>query len=555
MKRFAVFAFILACPVFLFGASTQRYVITTTHPYRDAVRSLPRDDFDPSERAEMHVRRFSIVNGFAADLTDAQVTRLLESGEVVDVEPVVERHVFTDSVTPGQQTIPYGVSMVNAPAVWPVTKGRTINGIGPIHVAVIDTGVDYNSPELKRVFKGGHNFITGSEDPLDDFGHGTHVSGIIAAADDNAGVVGVAPEVDLFALKVLDQCGSGSNENVMFAIQWIMDKKREIGGNWIANLSLGSSDSSTAERDAFQAGSDSGIIFFAASGNSYDTKPVDGLAFPAGYPSVVSVGAIDVDQKIASFSQRGPQLKVVAPGVSVLSTIIAASVKVDDGRAFAATTPIIVKNDAGDLLDGACLPRPNVSGQFVFCGFGSPSEFPASVQGKIALISRGNSIKFVDKAKNAKAAGAVGVVVYDNIDGPLISSAFGNYLTPGSVPQFLPYVFISQADGLSLKATPDATVSLGFGYEGYALESGTSMASPHATGVAALVWAAAPTASANDVANAVINDAKDLGDHNVYGHGVVNALDTAKQLNPGAFGVGGTPPNTPRTGRVPGRRR
>src|SRR5207245_484005 len=111
---------------------------------------------------------------------------------------------------------------------------------GPIHVAVIDTGVDYNAPELKSVYKGGRNYIANNFDPLDDFGHGTHVSGIIAAADDKQGVVGVAPGVDLYAFKVLDQCGSGSTANVIHAIDDIMALKNQIGGNWVVNLSLGS---------------------------------------------------------------------------------------------------------------------------------------------------------------------------------------------------------------------------------------------------------------------------------------------------------------------------
>src|SRR5216117_2950062 len=126
------------------------------------------------------------------------------------------------------------------------------------------------------------------------------------------------------------------------------------------------------------------------------------------------------------------------------------------------------------------------------------------------------------------------------------------------VPTFLPYVFISQADGNTLKNSPAGQLTLGFGFETWALESGTSMATPHAAAVAALAWAAAPTASATDVTNAVINSAKDLGDagvDTVYGHGLVSALDAAKALNPGAFGSGGTPPPTPpANGRNPGRR-
>ena len=250
--------------------------------------------------------------------------------------------------------------------------------------------------------------------------------------------------------------------------------------------------------------------------------------------------------------------------MTVLSTFVAADVATNDGRTFAGTTPVIVTDDAGDLLNNFCLPSPNVTtAPFVFCGFGgSASDFPASVSGKIALIQRGpaapaTGVKFVDKILNAKNAGATGVILFDHTAEGLLTPALGNYSTPSSVPNFPPTVFISLADGNALKASPGATVSLGFGFETWALESGTSMSTPHAAAVAALVWAAAPTATANDVTNAIENTATDLGDagfDNTYGHGLVNAFEAAKQLNPAAFGSGGTPePPTP-TGRAPGRR-
>jgi subtilisin family serine protease len=556
MRRRVFFSFLLAFPASLFADSTQRYIVTTRHPFAEAVRALPRDDFEPRASERLSIRSFDVIDGFAADLTTEQVVRLLHSGEVEDIEPVVERHAFADSVLPGQQTRPYGISLVNAPGVWPVTRGTALVGATPIHVAIIDTGIDYHSPELRRIYKGGHNFITNTDDPLDDAGHGTHVAGIIAAADDNQGVVGVAPEVDLFSLKILNQCGSGSSENVIGALDWILQKKGQIGGNWVVNLSLGSSEASNAERGAFQRASDAGLLVVAASGNSFNEMPVDGLAFPAAYPTVVSVGAIDADMKIGSFSQRGPQLKVVAPGVSVLSTIVGASVITNDGRQFLGTLPVVVKDEQGTPLDGFCLPTPSISGNFVFCGRGNPADFPSDVRGKIALIERGD-LRFVVKAQNAQAAGAIGVVVFDNANQPLGVSAFGNFTAPSAVPTFLPYVFISQADGQSLRATPEATVTLGFGFENWTLQSGTSMASPHAAAVAALAWAVAPTAPATAVAEAVINTAKDLGDagvDNIFGHGLINALDAAKQLNPAAFGSGGTPPAAPPTGRPPGRR-
>ena len=111
-------------------------------------------------------------------------------------------------MTPGQQTTPYGVNDVNAPAVWPVTRGKSLANGPAIHVAIIDTGIDYNYSELSGAFKGGFNFVARNGDPLDDNGHGTHVAGIIAAANNGSGVVGVASDVDIYSLKVLDICGS-----------------------------------------------------------------------------------------------------------------------------------------------------------------------------------------------------------------------------------------------------------------------------------------------------------------------------------------------------------
>jgi subtilisin family serine protease len=190
--------------------------------------------------------------------------------------------------------------------------------------------------------------------------------------------------------------------------------------------------------------------------------------------------------------------------------------------------------------------------------------------GNIALIQRGGTstatgttLTFAEKSKNAKRNGAVGVIIYNNRATENASEAPGWGMTGLRGSSDIPPVVVgvTQVEGQQLISIAGAATTMGFArhnsIEGWRLESGTSMATPHAAAVAALVWAAAPTASASDVANAVINTAKDLGApgvDNVYGHGLVNALDAAKQLNPGAFGAGGTPPSAPRTGRTPGRR-
>ena len=200
MKRCVLLALLLALPI---PAFADRYIVVTRHPIPSATRPLPNDDFSPGPRHR--VRGFISINGFAADLDDADLAVLKKSSDVEWIEPVLERHAFdlspasnVDTIQSGQQIIPYGISLVNAPAVWPVTKGRSLNGGATIHVAVIDTGTRYGESELQPDYKGGHNFVNDTDDPLDDNGHGTHVAGIIAAADDHVGVVGVAPGVELY---------------------------------------------------------------------------------------------------------------------------------------------------------------------------------------------------------------------------------------------------------------------------------------------------------------------------------------------------------------------
>lgn len=555
MKRYAFFLLFVFLPLGAFSQTTRRYIVVTRHAAPEAVRALRNDSWEP--RAGSGVREFRYINGFAADLTDDEVAELQASREVRWVEPVLERHVLSDSVTAGKQTTPYGVSMVHALDVWPVTKGTALDGKTMINVAVIDTGIRYTEPDLKNAYKGGHNFITNDDNPYDDQGHGTHVSGTIAAADDGAGVVGVAPLVNLWGLKVLDECGGGSTENVMRAVEWVITKKSQVGGNWILNLSLGSDTPSDAEQSEFQKAADNGILTFAAAGNGYDpTAPVDGLSYPGGYPSVVSVGAIDSTSAIASFSQRGTALKVVAPGVDVLSTFVSEGLATNDGRQYSVLPMGATKSNGDDW----CFTRPNITGMpFVFCGFGGAGEFPASVAGKVALIERGNNLTFAEKATNAKAAGAIAAVIFNSHaagepDGGLFSGTLGKLTSTSVVPYT---VGISREDGLAIKNTPNATLTLSFGLEGYANLAGTSMATPHAAGVAALVWAVAPTATATQIANAMESTATDLGTpgfDTTFGNGLVNAFNAAKLLNPAAFGSGVQPPPPTQTGRHPGRR-
>ena len=572
MKRAAFVALLFIAPLTAFASAPTQAVIVMTKPTTHFAAKSLSAMFDPNISAdERDLRELSGINGFAANLTEAEIAALKASGTTVSIEPDLERHALVDTVTAGKQTTPFGMTSVNAPSVWPVTRGKSLANGPAIHVAIIDTGIDYNFSELSGVFKGGYNFVARNGDPLDDAGHGTHVAGIIAAANDGAGVVGVASDVDIYSLKVLDTCGSGRTSDIIQAVQWVVDKKKEIGGNWIINLSLGADQSSGAEQTQFQTAADAGILVFAASGNGYPDSV--GLAFPAGYPTVVSVGAVEKTNAIATFSQRGADLKLVAPGceacsdadsstwVGILSTFVSPMVSTNDGRRISA-----LRADYADATDStklvpltfsACPPNTTgITSTFVSCGLGNPSDFPASVKGKIALVQRG-TLTFIDKASNAAKAGAIGIIVYNNVDGPLNAALGTTAKSAAAIPATAPFLGITQADGQALLATPNATITMSSGFEQFAYEQGTSMSCPYAVGAAALVWATSPNSTAANVATALEQTAKDLGapgKDDTFGYGLVNALDAAKMLNPSAFDPVVTPVIGPVHGRMAGRR-
>jgi serine protease len=556
MKRAAFVALLFIAPLTAFASAPTQAVIVMTKPSTHFAAKSLSAMFDPNISAdERDLRELSGINGFAANLTEAEIAALKASGTSVSIEPDLERHAFADTVTAGKQTIPFGMTSVNASVVWPITRGKSLANGPAIHVAIIDTGIDYNYSELSGVFKGGFNFVARNGDPLDDAGHGTHVAGIIAAANDGAGVVGVASDVDIYSLKVLDTCGSGRTSDIIAAVQWVVDKKKEIGGNWIINLSLGADNSSVSEQAQFQTAADAGILVFAASGNGY--PDAEGLAFPAGYSTVVSVGAVEKTNAIATFSQRGADLKLVAPGceacanadsstwVGILSTFVSPMVATNGGQKFSAVRADY-KDDTtkSDLTFAACPPSTaGISSTFVNCGIGNPADFPTSVKGKIALVSRG-TLTFFDKAQNASKAGAIGIVVYDNapIDpaNPFLPGFFTSAKSAAAIPATAPFLGISQADGQALLATPNATITMGTGFERFAYEQGTSMSCPYAAGAAALVWAASPNSTATNVATALEQTARDLGapgQDDTFGYGLIDAYSAARLLNPGAFAV------------------
>src|SRR5712691_5614293 len=169
-------------------AATQRYIVATRTSVPAAHIALMIRDVETTSQARS-VESFRLLAGFAADLTDDEAAAMRKSPDVRYVEAVVERHALdlgvttlADTPNPFGQTVPFGIDLVRAREVWPVAHGEGIN------VVVIDTGIDMTHPDLSPAYAGGYNTYDHTDNPKDDNGHGTHVAGTIAAADNNTGV-------------------------------------------------------------------------------------------------------------------------------------------------------------------------------------------------------------------------------------------------------------------------------------------------------------------------------------------------------------------------------
>ena len=515
------------------AGSADRYVVALERGVRiDSAATLLLDhDAAPQPR---RLAAFPALDAFAADLTPDEVKQLRRSKNIRYVEPVAPRYILGFERRPATdvdrnlegQTVPPGVDLIHAREVWRVTRGSLVN------VAVIDTGVDYSHPDLLDTYAGGFNAFTESNNAMDEHGHGTHVAGTIAANDNDLGVVGVAPLVRLWAVKALLSDGSGSSDRVIAGINWVIERKRQLGGNWIINLSIGSPESNVAEGEAVARAISEGILVVAASGNNSTESNKMPVSYPAAYPGVLAVGAVDDALRLAAFSNQGPQLAAVAPGVDVLSTVRVGS-----------TLLSRIVGDTG-TFDGTALegsPKGVVSGIAVYCGIGRAGDFPPAVNGNIAVIRRSAEMTFSEKTRRAKAAGATAVLIVDYKEST--TSQFSLY--DGGEPDAGTFdwpvtIALKNKDGEPLIAAWNATVTITNRTDDYLLKTGTSMAAPYVAGAAALAWAVAPGARANDILHALTSTATDLGPAGndfAYGHGIVNALAAATKMNPGAFGA------------------
>jgi subtilisin len=318
--------------------------LATSQPFgaaADRVKVIVTFDTTPGRAAEGAIvkrggkvrARLGLVNGIAAELSRGEMKHLAADPGVrrVELDPTLTAIDPVSDATAPTGDLEYdnawGVSRIGTPAV----HSAGIRGAG-VRVAIIDTGIDYIhddpddtpyvvDPEFLSNYAGGYDFANNDSDPYDDNGHGTHVAGILAAEKNGYLVVGVAPAVDLFALKILNANGEGDVSNLILALQWALDNDIQV-----VNMSLGTHEVSPALATAVANAGAQGLLMVAASGNVNPLVWQELLygcpvSYPAAYPQVLSTTFTNSNDALTGYSCTGPEVDFASPGDQIYSTV------------------------------------------------------------------------------------------------------------------------------------------------------------------------------------------------------------------------------------------
>lgn len=427
---------------------------------------------------------------------------------LLKADPTIELIEVDQRRYPMMQQIPYGYPLVQADLVSDEFAGNQT-------VCVIDSGLDLPHEDFASGNISGTNDV-GTGNWFDAGGpHGTHVAGTIGALNNDAGIVGIMPngQLNMHIIKVFNAAGWGYSSSLASAVNACAS-----AGATVVNMSLGGAAPSATESNAMQAAFDAGLLLIAAAGNDGNTA----MSYPASYDSVVSVAAVDSSKTLADFSQRNAQVELAGPGVDVRSTY-------PEGTALEAQLNVNSVFYEANPMSGS--GSGNVSAEFADCGLAL--EACADVAEKVCLISRGE-VAFSQKVESCQAGGGVAAIIYNNEAGNFSGTVEGTTAT-------IPAVSVSQEDGQMLLAQLGSIANLNSGASNYGLMSGTSMASPHVAGVAALVWSHFPDCSNAEIRSALAASADDLGAagrDTSYGFGLVQAKDAVDYL--AEFGCAGS---------------
>ena len=483
---------------------------------------------------------FDSLGAIAATIPNQAMNGLSQHAGVRGIEADPPRYLTVNT-----ETVPYGIVDVEADLAWTAHTASgdshpAGDGAG-VMVGIIDSGLfttheDFTGLTLSgypfettvRIKGGGKPRIVKTDLTIDDEafwgrdydGHGTHVTGTITAVGGNLkGVVGVSPGyVDIYMVKVFGDSGDWIYSSTLVDAA----QRAQDAGAQIINMSLGGPLPSSTEQAGMDQLESQGILLVAAAGNDGSSA----FHYPASYNSVVSVGAVDINTEVADFSQKNSQVELTAPGVGVESTVPYVDATVQLGEDTIDANPIefsaSVSGVSGPLVDG-----------------GLALESDDAWDGKVVLVARGD-ISFADKVANVATGGGIAAIIYNN--------EYGNFLgTLGAeISPNIPAVSISQDHGLILLGSLNQPVTVNNEYiaqtSGYEAWDGTSMATPHVSGVAALLWSAYPEASNQDIRDAMTSSALELGSagrDDSYGFGLVQAHEALFALPGVIAGSGG----------------
>jgi subtilisin family serine protease len=508
-----------------------------------------------------------------------------QDSQVEYAEPNYLRHVRATPDDTSYSSL-WGLSNINAPGAWDVGTDCS-----PVVVALIDTGADDTHPDLaaniwthpgeiagngldddgngKIDDTRGWDFVFDNNDPMDGNGHGTHVAGTIGAVGNNGrGVTGVCWTAKIMLLRVFDAAGTATVADILEA----MDYARQNGAR-IVNASYSGSQFSQAENDAIAQLNSAGVLLIAAAGNEgvdNDQTP----SYPAGYdlPNIMAVAATDTGDLLASFSNFGKsKVHVAAPGVSIFSTfmneVTALSLQDFEGGtagwtldAPAGRAGTGYNNSTGSLADspgGSYDININVSAvspAFSLAGrSGGVLEFVL----KGDILADGDALWVETAADIAGPWTAKGVWILTGLGWGFFSNGISGNIPDWGLaqvflddPDLLPNLYVrfrlqtnasGVADGYYID---DVSVSaFSPGQDAYALESGTSMAVAHVSGLAALVWGSNPGLTASQVKGRILDCVDRLSQlsGSIFTAGRINADNSLHNIPapPSAFAAAG----------------
>lgn len=287
------------------SAATKRIIrFQSGSDYRSFLRKL--SEVSSSDATLKRIKPLPIIRGISCRLpsdqriADSFLGRIwMEQDCKISVSPSGQKALALEN------GVPWGVQHIKAPLAWSVTTGHRVK------VGVIDTGVDFGHPDLRHSLLRGINLLNRSKMPYDDNGHGTHIAGTIASANQMQGMIGVAPRALIAPVKAFDHNGSAFVSDIILGIDWCVRN-----GMNVINMSFGMKTRSKALLGAVTNAYNAGVIIVASSGNDGKLRSVD---YPARYPQTISVGATNKLRRIAPFSNRGAYIDIYAPGDKITS--------------------------------------------------------------------------------------------------------------------------------------------------------------------------------------------------------------------------------------------